>query len=356
VPRLPSIFHVLLFGSLVCSACGDKANDDDDDDDDGGFPSDDSGDDGGDDGGGGAGVDQDGDGFSAEEGDCDDDDATIYPGATETWYDGVDSDCGGDSDYDQDGDGHDAFEHGGTDCNDTDPSSGDNSNDADCDGAETTYDCDDGDPVVGVPRAALAFSGSDLATVPYNYLFDFDDGDRFTIAWWAEYTSGSEATLIKGDNETHEYGIQGGASRIAMVEQAIGVLASAEEAHPLEVWAQHAVVYDAGTISFYLDGEPNGSGSGTFGDARGSDLTLGNHPDGTDGLDGTLAELVIWSEARSAEEIADYAAGSTTAAALGGLVAHWAMDEGSGPTASDSSGNGLDAEISGAEWVEVCFD
>lgn len=37
--------------------------------------------------------------------DCDDDDETTYPGADDTWYDGVDSDCGLDNDYDQDGDG-----------------------------------------------------------------------------------------------------------------------------------------------------------------------------------------------------------------------------------------------------------
>ena len=37
--------------------------------------------------------------------DCDDADATVFPGATDTWYDGVDQDCAGDNDYDFDGDG-----------------------------------------------------------------------------------------------------------------------------------------------------------------------------------------------------------------------------------------------------------
>jgi hypothetical protein len=55
--------------------------------------------------------DADGDGHdivAAGGDDCDDTDADVYPGATETWYDGVDADCDGASDYDRDGDGYEA--------------------------------------------------------------------------------------------------------------------------------------------------------------------------------------------------------------------------------------------------------
>ena len=38
-------------------------------------------------------------------GDCDDTDSTIYPGAEDTWYDGIDSNCDEADDYDQDKDG-----------------------------------------------------------------------------------------------------------------------------------------------------------------------------------------------------------------------------------------------------------
>ena len=57
------------------------------------------------------------DGMVEEGTDCDDTNPGAFPGATEVWYDGVDSDCAGDGDFDRDGDG---FPGGadGTDCND----------------------------------------------------------------------------------------------------------------------------------------------------------------------------------------------------------------------------------------------
>lgn len=51
-----------------------------------------------------AGVDDDGDGFAREE-DCNDANGEIFPGATELWYDGKDEDCLGGDDYDADLDG-----------------------------------------------------------------------------------------------------------------------------------------------------------------------------------------------------------------------------------------------------------
>ena len=64
-------------------------------------------------------LDDDGDGFSIADGDCDDQSASSYPGADEVWYDGVNQDCADEQDFDADGDGFDG--NGGEDCNDSNP-------------------------------------------------------------------------------------------------------------------------------------------------------------------------------------------------------------------------------------------
>lgn len=65
-------------------------------------------------------VDIDGDTFTNLT-DCNDNDASVFPGAIEIWYDGIDQNCDGANDFDQDGDGDPSAEYGGTDCDDTNP-------------------------------------------------------------------------------------------------------------------------------------------------------------------------------------------------------------------------------------------
>ena len=90
-------------------------------------------------------TDVDADGFdsAAVSGgdDCDDDDASSYPGAAETPYDGIDQDCSGADLSDVDGDGYDSTAvTGGDDCDDEDAEVHPDAEEV-CD--EEDNDCDD---------------------------------------------------------------------------------------------------------------------------------------------------------------------------------------------------------------------
>ncbi len=150
-------------------------------------------------------VDGDGDGVTVGEGDCDDEDASTWPGAPEE-PDGADNDCDGlldegSSAYDDDGDGQSEDEG---DCDDADVGTytgaaeyGDGE-DNDCDGAvdegtdgfdddgdgfsEAEGDCDDGDATShpGSPEAADGMDNdcdgiADEETSGYD-----DDGDTYS--------------------------------------------------------------------------------------------------------------------------------------------------------------------------------
>lgn len=89
--------------------------------------------------------DVDMDGYTVADGDCDDNDASINPGEDEIPYDGIDQDCDGEDLTDVDGDG---FSPDDGDCDDENPDINPDAEEIPNDGID--QDCDGEDLIVGV--------------------------------------------------------------------------------------------------------------------------------------------------------------------------------------------------------------
>ena len=130
-------------------------------------------------GGNGYNVDADNDGFTIGNGDCDDNDPNVYPGADEVCADGIDNNCNGnadDSEKDEDGDGFGPCQG---DCDDTDADVNPAQTEIDGDGVDNNCDgiidgdfdgdgysvadgdCDDTDADIHPGAEELCFDGID---------------------------------------------------------------------------------------------------------------------------------------------------------------------------------------------------
>ena len=167
-------------------------------------------------------TDVDGDGEDAEAvggSDCNDEDASIYSGAEDEPKDGIDQDCDGSDNLDGDGDGYDDEEYGGEDCDDEDPNIRpglfdfrDDDIDDDCDGdISTAHEFSDasvtiiGDgtysELVGYNLAACDFDGDGLDDLVVSAPFGADYGGQVGI-WYGSGADGWTSDMTMEDADT----------------------------------------------------------------------------------------------------------------------------------------------------------
>ncbi|MDP6932056.1 MAG: FG-GAP-like repeat-containing protein [Myxococcota bacterium] len=217
-------------------------------------------------------YDADGDGYDHADhdgDDCDDDDAGINIDATDTWYDGVDSDCEGDSDYDADGDGYDSDAYGGEDCDDTDSSVSPSATEIPDDG--TDNDCDGGD-AAGTLSGEVDLDDEYLAKLLGEAMFDYAG-------------SAVSAGDVDGDGIPDFLVGADGAGSAGSAYLVLGPVTGS---------------VDLGTATAVLEGESYGDSAGSavsvVGDVDGDgyeDVVIGAHAEDTGGSKAGAAYLVL---------------------------------------------------------------
>ena len=124
---------------------------------------------------------------------------------------------------------------------------------------------------------------------------------------------------------------------------------------PVNRWSHLALTYDGGTLRLYLNGSQVSSRATTGTIRRTTDPLWigGNHPYG-EYFQGLIDEVRIYDRVLSAPDVRagmSTPSGSAPPSQAAGLVAAYALDEGSGTVAADASGNGNAGAIIGATWA-----
>lgn len=127
-------------------------------------------------------------------------------------------------------------------------------------------------------------------------------------------------------------------------------------------WHNFTLTWDSGNYYVYVDGQEQASGAYSGLSSITSTAYVGSWNGGTQYWQGFIDEVKVYPYARSADQVqTDYLAGVASAgsgAVLGasdtsflsdGLVGYWDMDEASGTTVADSSGNGNDGTLTNAQ-------
>ena len=112
---------------------------------------------------------------------------------------------------------------------------------------------------------------------------------------------------------------------------------------PLNTWTHIAANYNGSSLNVFVNGTLTGTLSNSSSISGEDAWYLGRAADGSSYFPGTVDEVRIWNVARSQSEINDNK--NTTISTTTGLVGYYKLDEDSGSTAADATGNGYTGTV-----------
>jgi len=211
----------------------------------------------------------------------------------------------------------------------------------------------------------LSFDGSDdYVGVPNVPLFDFGTNQDFTVECRVRTTEAADVSIIgnkdwdSGLNKGFVYSfklpsgpewkvnIGDGSNRVDI--NTGGSIADGE-------WHTLSVSFDRdGQMRMYEDGIfLTQSSIASIGDiTNGEDLMFGTDIDLGYDYDGSIAEIRVWDEVLTDQEIQDYSCDTIDSnhPSYANLIGYWKMNEGTGTNAVDATSNANDGQINNASW------
>jgi PKD repeat protein len=220
---------------------------------------------------------------------------------------------------------------------------------------------------------ALDFDGNDdyVSFSPaFNSASNFNSTSTFTIECWVKSSSTWLSSIIahkpSGGGNIGGYALflnYGATGNVGLEVDGDNLIATNKI--DLGRWSHIALVYSAGTATFYINGAASGSKSLTFSSTT-AELLFGLMPiNGNYGLNGSIDEVRIWNVARTPSEIIT-SSFAPISPSTSGLLAYYNFDNGvaSGTntglsTLTDLTSNGYDGTLnnfdltgSNSNWVE----
>jgi hypothetical protein len=207
-------------------------------------------------------------------------------------------------------------------------------------------------------QASLSLNGGEVQ-VPANTSLT---PTNLTLEAWVNFPASGNLTIASrgngSDGATTDYILQIGSNGQPGTNVdffGAGAWDTSTSGVPFNVWTHVAVTYNGTNKLFYINGVPGGavarSGPLYTGDSATSPFYIGLQGQycQCNPFEGEISEVRLWNYVRSPSQIrADmvYSSGSQS-----GLVAYYHLNEGSGTTANDASGNAHTGTLeNGASW------
>ncbi|MCW5557614.1 MAG: cadherin-like domain-containing protein [Verrucomicrobiae bacterium] len=204
---------------------------------------------------------------------------------------------------------------------------------------------------LGGPRARRFDGSNDLITIPENPAGNLSGQPQWTITAWIRPRSARQSyPVIYAEGKWRvSLGLQAGTGRLdSWVNDSAQVLS--DRPVTFGEW-QHVAITSSDTArTFYINGQPAGSGSApaVAPDSTGAAIggVIAEVGNARNRFEGDIDEVALWDRALSPAELAELTARPLTGGEPG-LMAWWPLDEASGTVVADATGRGSDGVAGG---------